>query len=39
MGMIVLRGTIVKRTYDIHKKLYISLFLFTVFGPIYYGPL
>ena len=34
----VLRGTIVNRTYDTHKKLYISLFLLTIFGPIYYGP-
>ena len=34
----VLRGTIVKRTYGMHKNLYISLFLLTRFGPIYYGP-
>ena len=35
-----LRGPIVNRTYGTHKNLpiYISLFLPTVFGPIYYGP-
>ena len=26
------------RTYGTHKNLYISLFLSTIFGPIYYGP-
>ena len=34
----VSRGTIVDRTYRIHKNLYIYLFLLTIFGPIYYGP-
>ena len=34
----LLRGTIVNRTYDTHENLYISLFLPTIFGPIYYGP-
>ena len=33
-----LRGTILNRIYGAHKNLYISLFLLTVFGPIYYGP-
>ena len=28
----------VNRTYGTHKKLYISLFLLTIFGPTYYGP-
>ena len=31
-------GTIVDRTYGIHKNLYIYLFLLRIFGPIYYGP-
>ena len=31
-----LRGTIVIRTHDIHKKLYITLFLLSIFGPDYY---
>ena len=38
---ILLRGAILNRTYGIHKKLlgvYISLFLLTISGPIYYGP-
>ena len=35
---ILLRGTILNRTYGTDKKLYISLFLPTIFGPIYYGP-
>ena len=35
----LLRGTKLNRTYGKHKKLYISLFLLTTFGPIYYGPL
>ena len=26
------------RTYGTHNKLYISLFLLVIFGPIYYGP-
>ena len=34
----VLRGTILNRTYSTHKNLYISLFLLTIYGPIYYGP-
>ena len=34
----LLRGTIVNRTYGIHKKLYISPFLLRIFGPINYGP-
>ena len=34
----LLRGTIVNRTYGTHKKLYIFLFLLTKFGPIYHGP-
>ena len=37
-GYVVLRGTIVNRTYGTHKNLYIYLFLLTIFGPIYYGP-
>ena len=32
------RGTIVKRTYGTNKKLYISLFFPTRFGPINHGP-
>ena len=35
---LLLRGTIVNRTYGTHKNLYNSLFLLTKFGPIYYGP-
>ena len=34
----LLRGTILNRTHGIHQNLYISLFLPTIFGPIYYGP-
>ena len=34
----LLRGTIVNRTYGIHKNLYIEAFLLTIFGPINYGP-
>ena len=34
----LLRGTIVNRTYGIHKNLYISLFLLRIFGPVNYGP-
>ena len=33
-----LRRTIVNRTYDTHIKTYVSLFLPTIFGPMYYGP-
>ena len=36
---VLLRGTIVNRTYGTHKKkLYIYLFMLTIFGPICYGP-
>ena len=35
---IILRGTIVNRTYGTHKNLYIYPFLLTIFGPINYGP-
>ena len=35
---LLLRGTLVNRTYGTHKNLYISLFLRTLFGPIYYSP-
>ena len=34
----LLRGAILIRTSRPHKKLYISLFLLTIFGPIYYAP-
>ena len=34
----LLRGAILNRTYGTHKTLYISLFLLTIFGPIYYAP-
>ena len=34
----ILRGTIVNGTYGIHKNLYISSFLLTLFGPLNYGP-
>ena len=34
----LLRGTIVNRTYGIHKNHDISPFLLTIFGPITYGP-
>ena len=37
-GLIVLRGTILNRTYRTDKKLYILFFVLTIFGPIYYGP-
>ena len=30
---IILRGTILNRTYGLYKNLYISLFLLTIFGP------
>ena len=33
-----IRGTIENRTYGTHKNLYISLFLRTIFGPVYYDP-
>ena len=36
--LILLRGTTLNRTYGTHKNLYISLFLLTTFGPVYYGP-
>ena len=35
-GVVILRGTIVNRTSDAHKNLYICAFLLTIFGPIYY---
>ena len=35
---LLLRGTLVNRTYGVHKKLYIQPFLLTIFGPINYGP-
>ena len=35
---LLLRGTIVNRTYGIHKKLCIYLFSLTIFGPIYSCP-
>ena len=35
--LLLLRRTILNRTYGKHKHLYISLFLLTTFGPIYYG--
>ena len=34
----LVRGAIVNRTYCTHKKLYIYVFILTIFGPIYYGP-
>ena len=34
---LLLRGAIVNRTYGTHKNVCISLFLPTIFGPIYYG--
>ena len=36
--LLLLRGTIVNRTYGTHKNLYISLFLPTICGHIYYVP-
>ena len=36
--MVLLRGTLVNRTYGGPKNLYIHLFLLTMFGPIYYRP-
>ena len=35
---VLLRGTILNRTYGTHANLCISLFLTTIFGSIYYGP-
>ena len=35
---LLLRGTIVNRTYCTHKNLYVLLFLPTIFGPVKYGP-
>ena len=35
---LLLRGTILNRTYGPYKNQYISLFLLTIFGPIHYGP-
>ena len=38
-SIIQLRRGVLNRTYGKHKNLvYISLFLVTIFGPIYYGP-
>ena len=37
-AVVVLRGTIVNRTYGKHKNLYIQPFLPTKFGPINHGP-
>ena len=36
--LVLLRGTLVNRTYGGQKKLHIHLFLPTIFGPIYYRP-
>ena len=36
--MLTLRGGAVNRTYDLHKNLYVYLFLLTTFGPIYSDP-
>ena len=36
--LVLLRRTILNGTYGTHKNLHFSLFLLTVFGPIYYGP-
>ena len=33
---VILRGTIVNRTYGTLKNLYIYLFFLTMFGPIYF---
>ena len=38
LGIRLLRGGILNRTYGTHKTLYIYLYLLTLFGPIYYGP-
>ena len=35
---VLLRWTIVNRTYGTHKKQYIYVFFLTIFGPTYYGP-
>ena len=35
---VLFRGTILNRTYGTDNNLYISIFLLTIFGPIYYGP-
>ena len=37
-GYPLLRGTLLNRTYGLYKNLYISLFLLTIFGPVYYDP-
>ena len=36
--IVLLRATILNRTYGTHKNLHIPLFLPILFGPIYYGP-
>ena len=35
---LLLRGTILDKTYGTDKNLYILLFYYQKFGPIYYGP-
>ena len=37
-AVLCIRGTMLNKTYGTHKNLYVSLFLLTIFGPIYYGP-
>ena len=36
--VVLLRGTIVKRTYGTHTKNIYLRILLAIFGPIYYGP-
>ena len=38
IGLFILWGTIVNRTYGAHKTLYISLFLPRIIAPIYVVP-
>ena len=40
MGLtaVLVRGTILNRTYGTYDNLYIWLFLGTIFGPVYSGP-
>ena len=38
LGVLLLRGTIVNRTYGTNKNLYVYSFSRTIFGPVYYGP-
>ena len=35
---LLIRGTTVIRTHDVHKKLNIKLYSFIIFGPDYYVP-